>query len=212
MEPLPKLVRVSEKIYRRLLCLYPAPHRRDYAEQMAQLFRDQCRDAWRTGHAAGLVKFWLRVLPDLGKTSAIERIAAIERNQLMKYINAKSSPTVLLVVGLGFGFLSFSPFIMSHDLFLPVMIVTALSILSKALVELFRPGNEWLKIALRTLVLMFVFAIFMPAWAKLKMTGAVSGSGMPPDPFGVFLVISLMINPAVAAIKFVQFLIQRRKS
>jgi len=211
MQPSPKIVVVSEKIYRKSLCLYPASHRREYADAMTQLFRDQCRDAWQAGRAVGVVKLWLRVLPDLGKTSVIEQIAAIERSQLMKYLNAKSSPTVLLVVGLSFGFLSFSPFIMSHDLFMPVMLVGSLAIFGKALVELFRPGEEWLRILVRTFVLMFVYAIFMPAWAKLKMNGAIQ-SVEPPDLFGIMIVVSLFANPVVAAIKIVQFLVRRRRS
>jgi hypothetical protein len=36
---------VSEKIYRRLLRAYPKAHRAEYGPAMAQLFRDQCRDA-----------------------------------------------------------------------------------------------------------------------------------------------------------------------
>jgi hypothetical protein len=211
MSPLPKIVALSETIYRKLLCLYPVAHRRDYAKPMAQLFRDQCRDAWSAGRSVGVIKLWLRVLPDLGKTSIVERVAAIERNPIMKYLNAKNSPTVLLVVGLAFGILSFSPFIMSHDLFMPVMIVTALSILAKAVVELFRPGTEWGRIAIRTLVLMVVFAVFMPAWAKLKMVGTIQHFGDPLDLFGIFIVSCLMINPVVTAIKLLQFLVQRRK-
>ena len=207
----PKLIPLSEKIYRRLLWLYPAGHRRDYGEAMAQLFRDQCRDAWQAGRGVGLVKLWLRVLPDLGKTSVIERIAAVERNQIMKSINSKNAPTVLLVIGLVSGFLSFAPFIMSHGLFVPVMIVGSLAVLGKAVMELFRPGDEWLRILVRTLVLMFVYAIFMPAWAKLKMNGAIQ-SVEPPDLFGILIAGSLFANPVVAAIKLLQFLVRRRKS
>jgi hypothetical protein len=211
MKPLPKIITVSENIYRKLLRLYPSVHRRDYADQMTQLFRDQCRDAWRTGRSVGLMKLWLRVLPDLGKTSAIERVAAIERSQLMKYFNSRNSPTILLIAGLAFCFLSFSPFIMSHDLFMPIVVVASLAILAKAVVELFRPSNEWLKIGIRTFVLMFLYAIFMPAWAKLKMQQAIPDFIDPLDLFGIFIVSCLAINPVVAAIKLVQFLIQRRK-
>ena len=211
MEPLPKTIALSEKVYRTLLCLYPPAHRRIYGEQMRQLFRDQCRDAWRTGRSLGLMKVWLRVLPDLGKTSAVERIAAMERNQIMKSMNTKNGPTVLLIAGLVLCFLSFSPLIMSHDLFMPVMAAASLAILAKALVELFRPADEWLKIGVRTFVLMFLYALFMPAWAKLKMAGVIQNSFDPLDLFGIFLVSCLMINPVVAAIKLVQFLVQRRR-
>lgn len=212
MEPKPRIVVFSEKVYRTLLRLYPSAHRREYGELMMQLFRDECRDGWRTGRSVGLMKVWLRVLPDLGKTSVIERIAAIERNEIMKSMNTKNGPTILLIAGLALCFLSFSPFIMSHDLFMPVMALASLSILAKAMVELFRPADEWLKIGIRTFVLMFLYAIFMPAWAKLKMAGAIPNFIDPLDLFGICIATSLFINPVVAAIKLVQFLVQRRKS
>jgi len=206
-----KIIALSEKIYRALLHFYPQSHRRDYGEQMAQLFRDQCRDAWQAGRSAGLMKLWLRVLPDIGKTSVREQIAAIERNSSMKYFTTKHAPTLLLVAGLAFGFLSFTSMkFQSHAGFMLCIIASALCILAKAGVELFRPGTEWFKIALRTFVLMFFYALFMPAWAKMKLHAAVT----PPshDPFGLFLMSCLFANPLVAAIKLAQFFVQRKKS
>ncbi len=130
----------------------------------------------------------------------------------MKHLNAKNAPTILLIFGLTLCFLSFWPPVMSLEMFLPIMIASSLAILAKAVIELFRPSNEWLKIAIRTFVLMFLYALFMPAWAKMKMTGAVRNFPQPLDLFGMFVVSCLMANPIVAAIKFLQFLIQRRKS
>lgn len=216
MEQLPKIVVFSEKIYRKLLRLYPRSHRRDYAEPMAQLFRDQCRDAWRGRRFIGVAKLWLRVLPDLGKTSVKEQIAAIERSQIMKYINAKSAPTILTAAGLALAFVSFI-FSTSSDAWTISIVAAFVAILAKALVELFRPGNEYGRIFLRTFLIMFCFAIFMPAWAKAT-TGFVVVAGFNPhlnnplDRFGCLMMISLLANPVVATIKFLQFLIQRRKS
>jgi len=51
----------------------------------------------------------------------------------------------------------------------------------------------------------------MPAWAKLKLAGAIPNFIDPLDLFGIFLVSCLMINPVVAVIKLVQFLVQRRR-
>lgn len=67
------LLAVSEMIYQRLLFAYPKAHRNAYGADMAQLFRDQSRDAWNESRNWGLVKLWLRVLPDLVRTSVIER-------------------------------------------------------------------------------------------------------------------------------------------
>ena len=74
---------VSQKIYERLLLAYPLRHRADYGTAMAQLFRDQCRDAWRESRNWGLLKLWLRVLPDLASTSTLERLAALNERKTM---------------------------------------------------------------------------------------------------------------------------------
>jgi len=64
----------SERIYRRLLALYPKRFRREYGESMAQLFRDQHNAAFRKANAAGRLTFWLRVLADLGLTVGSEHV------------------------------------------------------------------------------------------------------------------------------------------
>lgn len=74
---------VSQKVYGWLLRAYPPVHRTKYGPAMAQLFRDQCRDAWVEARGRGLLKLWLRVLPDLVKTSIIERVAAITERKTM---------------------------------------------------------------------------------------------------------------------------------
>lgn len=212
MEPAPKNIAISEKIYRKLLRLYPRPYRREYEEQMAQLFRDQCRDARRAGKGAGLIKLWLRTLLDIGKTSVIEQIAAMERNLFMKFFNQKNAPTILLIASLVMAFLSFSHLIMPfHPVFMLLVIGATLAMLAKAGIELILPGTEWFKIAVRTFILMFCYALILPAWAKLKLQASIS-TPVGHDPFGMFIMCGLFANPAVAAIKFVQFLVQRRKS
>jgi hypothetical protein len=75
---------VAEKIYRVLLLAYPVKHRAAYGEAMAQLFRDQCRDAWDASKSFGMLKLWLRVLPDLVSTSIMERLAALNERKSMK--------------------------------------------------------------------------------------------------------------------------------
>jgi capsular polysaccharide biosynthesis protein len=74
-------VTVSVKIYGRLLAAYPADFRREYGPAMKQLFRDQCRDAWRAGRGWGLAVLWLRVLPDWAKTSVVERFADLRERE-----------------------------------------------------------------------------------------------------------------------------------
>lgn len=53
---------MHEKIYRRLLKLYPAHFRGEYGEAMAQLFRDRMRTA---GGPGGKLRVWLHILGDL---------------------------------------------------------------------------------------------------------------------------------------------------
>jgi capsular polysaccharide biosynthesis protein len=74
---------VSQKIYGGLLSAYPPAHRQEYGPAMAQLFRDQARDAWNESQAWGMVKLWLRVLPDLINTSITERLAAFNPRKSM---------------------------------------------------------------------------------------------------------------------------------
>jgi capsular polysaccharide biosynthesis protein len=74
---------VSQKIYKRLLRAYPKAHREAYGPAMAQLFHDQCRDAWSEARGLGVIKLWLRVLPDLVSTSIVERVAALNQRKFM---------------------------------------------------------------------------------------------------------------------------------
>jgi capsular polysaccharide biosynthesis protein len=80
--PLPDFS-VSQRIYGRLLRAYPRSHRTEYGAAMQQLFRDQCRDAWNESRAWGLLRLWLRVLPDLASTSILERLAAMKGRKFM---------------------------------------------------------------------------------------------------------------------------------
>lgn len=95
----PKFPR-SQKFYALLLRAYPCRHREEYGACMARLFRDQCRDAWDESGGWGLVGLWLRVLPDLVKTSIIERLAALnERKSMTDKMAALTQPrTVFLKV------------------------------------------------------------------------------------------------------------------
>lgn len=76
-----RAVTVSVKIYERLLATYPATFRREYGPAMKQLFRDQCRDAWSEAQGCGLAGLWLRVLPDLAKTSFVEHLSNLNQRE-----------------------------------------------------------------------------------------------------------------------------------
>lgn len=85
--------RVSRQLYERLLALYPRAHREEYGPAMLQLFGDQCRDAWRDARGWGLAGLWLRVLPDLVKTSVLEHLATLnERKSMFERMAAMLRP------------------------------------------------------------------------------------------------------------------------
>jgi capsular polysaccharide biosynthesis protein len=78
-----KAITLSGRLFQRLLAAYPKAHRREYGQAMTQLFRDQCRDSWRQGRGWGLAWLWLRVLPDLVKTSMLEHISTLKEWKAM---------------------------------------------------------------------------------------------------------------------------------
>lgn len=61
----PRLLVISEQVYALLLVLYPAAYRQEYGRHMLQVFRDICRNSYRTNGAWGVVELWLSALLDL---------------------------------------------------------------------------------------------------------------------------------------------------
>jgi hypothetical protein len=70
----PTKVQTAVRIYTALLWLYPCAHRQDYGPLMAQLFQDQCREAYAQRRPWGVLWLWLRTLWDLGTTAAQEHL------------------------------------------------------------------------------------------------------------------------------------------
>lgn len=68
-----RLATLLTRIYTLLLRLYPEPFRREYGDQMAQVFRDCCRDA--SGSRRELASLGFATLSDLIATAAAERYA-----------------------------------------------------------------------------------------------------------------------------------------
>jgi capsular polysaccharide biosynthesis protein len=104
----------SQKLYQRLLRAYPRSHREAYGPAMAQLFRDQLRDAWAAERVWGLAALWARILPDLVKTSFLERWSNFNPGKFMTdkfnaFMTPRHSPTFVffLVLSIIF-FLIFS--------------------------------------------------------------------------------------------------------
>ena len=77
-------------------------HRQQYGREMDQVFLGQCRNAWSVAHWRGLVALWLRVLPDLVKTSVLEHVVTIKERKPMTVKKilflAVSMPVLLLLL------------------------------------------------------------------------------------------------------------------
>jgi capsular polysaccharide biosynthesis protein len=99
MKPEPELKAIvrAGRLYARLLVVYPRHHRERYGPAMAQLFRDQCRDARRQSGLWGMMKVWARVLPDLFKTAASEHLAKLgeRKSMFMKNFNSAAARTTV---------------------------------------------------------------------------------------------------------------------
>lgn len=68
-------MRASVAIYRCLLRLYPAAFRRAYGAQMAQVFRDSCRQAQQERGLPGVIILWLATLVDLLRSALAEHLS-----------------------------------------------------------------------------------------------------------------------------------------
>jgi len=60
-----RLIGASDWLYRLLLRIYPREFRHTYGPQMAQVFRDCCREAYQRRGSVSLVGLWARTLNDL---------------------------------------------------------------------------------------------------------------------------------------------------
>jgi len=87
------ILRRSQRLYGWLLAAYPKRHREEYGPPMQQVFRDQCHDAWNAARGWGLARLWVRVLPDLVKTSVLEHLATLhERKSMTEKLAAMLCP------------------------------------------------------------------------------------------------------------------------
>ncbi len=73
----PRIVAVSIALYRLLLHLYPAPHRRQFGTPMDSAVADRCRMVYRRGGVPGLLRWWACLLVDLVRTLPLDYIDAL---------------------------------------------------------------------------------------------------------------------------------------
>lgn len=64
-----QLMKFSQRVFARLLVLYPRQYRQEYGPHMAQLFKDCSREAVSQNGSAALLALWISTLFDLLKTA-----------------------------------------------------------------------------------------------------------------------------------------------
>lgn len=69
----PRSVRVSIRLYRLLLRLYPGRFRRQFGSEMTELFEDLAREALEKRSGVGLLLMWFRILLDTFRAASHER-------------------------------------------------------------------------------------------------------------------------------------------
>lgn len=92
--PQKMLIRWFCHLYGMLLYTYPADFRRQYAEEMAQLVRDRCRDLVETRGVHGLLRFAAQLAADWLTTAAKERMCSM-------WTSNRSQIRLALLTGLG---------------------------------------------------------------------------------------------------------------
>ncbi len=95
----------SDRLYRRFLWAYPAEYKEAFTEEMAQVFRDLCREIYEREGSAGLLELWLTTLFDLIKTALEERLKEATTMTKEKLISLSGWALMLAAVAfvLGFG-------------------------------------------------------------------------------------------------------------
>ena len=98
----------SDHLYRRFLRAYPAEYRQGFSEEMAQVFRDLCREIYEREGLAGFLELWLTTLFDLLKTAIEERSKEVVQMTKEKFVRLSGWALILggltFVLGLGIGY------------------------------------------------------------------------------------------------------------
>lgn len=91
-----KMLSLSHRIYNLLLRAYPAPFRREYGRDMAQLFRDDMRGTLRENGTTALIGLWLLTFIDLIKTAIAEHIWEVFHMPMQKLLQRWSGPAAAI--------------------------------------------------------------------------------------------------------------------
>lgn len=104
--PESRSVTLSVRLYRAMLRGYPAAFRAEYAEPMAQLFRDNCRRAHRQEGPAGVLSLWAHTLPDYARTTLEEHAEGGVRMTRSTFVRLSGWALPIGAISLVLGFLA----------------------------------------------------------------------------------------------------------
>ena len=77
-----RFTRLSLRLYRALLVLYPVQFRREYGPLMVAFFEERCEECLASGRPLPLLRLWWRTLIDLGVSALIVRLDGNRRNPM----------------------------------------------------------------------------------------------------------------------------------
>ncbi len=90
----------SDNLYRRFLRAYPAEYRQGFSEDMAQVFRDLCREIYEREGLLRFLELWLTTLFDLLNTAIEERSREVMKMTKEKFV--RLSGWALMLAGATF--------------------------------------------------------------------------------------------------------------
>jgi hypothetical protein len=73
---------ISHRLYLLLLVLCQSEFRRQYGQEMGQVFRDRCREIRQQGGLLRLAWWWVRALLDLAGTAVATHVYAFEQGDV----------------------------------------------------------------------------------------------------------------------------------